>query len=91
MKLDEALVDGFVKPETEADWKKLLSDEGPLAKAIPGFQVREQQQEMLCAVGDAIKNHSPAVIEAGTGRNRTGTVLPPRDFKSYYFCFLNGN
>jgi hypothetical protein len=54
---DDGLDDEFVKPETEADWKKLLSDEGPLAKAIPGFQVREQQQEMLVAVGNAIKNH----------------------------------
>jgi len=69
--------EGFKKPETEEDWKKLLSDEGPLAKAIPGFQVRKQQQEMLFAVGDALKNNSAAVIEAGTGVGKTFAYLVP--------------
>jgi len=67
----------FEKPENDDDWKKLLGDDGPLAAAIPGFQVREQQQEMLCAVGDAIKNHSAAVIEAGTGVGKTFAYLVP--------------
>jgi len=70
-------IEGFKKPETEEDWKKLLSDEGPLAAAIPGFQVREQQQEMMVAVGDALKNNSAAVIEAGTGVGKTFAYLVP--------------
>ncbi len=59
------------------DWKKLLSDDGPLAAAIPGFQVRDQQQQMMEAVGEAIQNHSAAVIEAGTGVGKTFAYLVP--------------
>lgn len=65
------------KPKTHADWKALIADDGPLAQAISGFQVRGQQQEMLCAVGDAITNHSAAVIEAGTGVGKTFAYLVP--------------
>ncbi len=65
------------KPQTEAEWKALLGEDGPLAAAIPGFQVREQQQDMLCAVGNAINNHSAAVIEAGTGVGKTFAYLVP--------------
>ena len=59
------------------DVKNLLRDDGPLASAISGFQVREQQQQMLEAVSDAITNHSMAVIEAGTGVGKTFAYLVP--------------
>ncbi len=59
------------------DIKGLLSDDGPLASAIPGFQVRKQQQEMMAVVADALKNHSAAVIEAGTGVGKTFAYLVP--------------
>lgn len=59
------------------DVKELLRDDGPLASAISGFQVREQQQQMLEAVSDAITNHSTAVIEAGTGVGKTFAYLVP--------------
>ncbi len=65
------------QPKTHADWKQLISDDGPLADAISGFQVRKQQQEMLCAVGDAINTNSAAVIEAGTGVGKTFAYLVP--------------
>ncbi len=65
------------QPKTHADWKHLISDDGPLAKAISGFQVREQQQDMLCAVGDAINSNTAAVIEAGTGVGKTFAYLVP--------------
>lgn len=61
----------------DQDWKNLLGEDGPLAQAIPGFQVREQQQEMLSAVGDALQNNSAAVIEAGTGVGKTFAYLVP--------------
>lgn len=63
--------------ENSEDWIKLLGDDGPLASAIPGFQVRDQQQQMVEAVGDALKNHSAAVIEAGTGVGKTFAYLVP--------------
>ena len=59
------------------EWKDLLGENGPLAEAISGFQVRKQQQEMSAAVGHAIKNHSAAVIEAGTGVGKTFAYLVP--------------
>lgn len=59
------------------DWKDLLGENGPLAEAISGFQVRQQQQDMSAAVGDAIKNHSTVVIEAGTGVGKTFAYLVP--------------
>jgi len=62
---------------SEQDWKDLLGENGPLAKAIPGFQVRKQQQEMLYAVGESLTNHSAAVIEAGTGVGKTFAYLVP--------------
>ncbi|MEE9327553.1 MAG: ATP-dependent DNA helicase [Cocleimonas sp.] len=63
--------------DQETDWDTLLGDDGPLASVIPGFQVREQQQQMVHAVGDAIKNHSAVVIEAGTGVGKTFAYLVP--------------
>ena len=67
----------MIHPKTHADWKKLIADDGPLADAISGFQVREQQQDMLCAVGDALNTYSAAVIEAGTGVGKTFAYLVP--------------
>ena len=63
--------------ESSDDWRELLGDKGPLASVIDGFQVREQQLQMVEAVGDAIKNHSAAVIEAGTGVGKTFAYLVP--------------
>ena len=63
--------------DEELNWEDLLGDNGPLASAISGFQVREQQQQMVSAVGDAIKNHSATVIEAGTGVGKTFAYLVP--------------
>ena len=63
--------------EVDQDWKGLLGESGPLAEAIPGFQIRQQQQDMTEAVGHAIKNHSAAVIEAGTGVGKTFAYLVP--------------
>ena len=59
------------------DWKQLLGEQGPLAASIEGFQAREQQQLMGEAVAEAIKNHSPVVIEAGTGVGKTFAYLAP--------------
>ncbi len=57
--------------------KELLGEKGPLAKAISGFQVRQQQQQMLAAVVDAFDKQASAVIEAGTGVGKTFAYLVP--------------
>ena len=63
--------------DEQADIKGLLGEDGPLAQVIPGFQVRQQQQDMLATVADALKNHSATVIEAGTGVGKTFAYLVP--------------
>lgn len=55
----------------------LLGDEGPLAKAIEGFQIRPQQQTMANTVESALGNYSAAIIEAGTGVGKTFAYLVP--------------
>lgn len=61
----------------KTDWKALLADDGPIAQAISGFQVRPQQQAMLEAVSEAIETNSSVVIEAGTGVGKTFAYLLP--------------
>ena len=63
--------------QNEIDWQDLLGEKGPLAKEISNFQVRPQQQAMAGAVGEAIKNYSTAIIEAGTGVGKTFAYLAP--------------
>lgn len=63
--------------EKDENWRELLGDNGPLAAKISGFQVREQQQEMLEAVGQAIQKQNSVVIEAGTGVGKTFAYLVP--------------
>ncbi len=63
--------------QNEIDWQGLLGEDGPLAREIKNFQVRPQQQAMAGAVGEAIKNYSMAVIEAGTGVGKTFAYLAP--------------
>ncbi|KAG1663489.1 putative ATP-dependent DNA helicase YoaA [Nymphon striatum] len=55
----------------------LIKKAGEKSAAIPGFQVRDQQQQMMIAVGEAIQKHSAAVIEAGTGVGKTFAYLVP--------------
>lgn len=55
----------------------LLSETGPLAENIAGFQVRPQQQIMLETVEAALKNYTKTVIEAGTGVGKTFAYLVP--------------
>ena len=62
---------------TDSSISGLLSESGPLAKNISGFQVRPQQQVMLETVEAALKNYSKTVIEAGTGVGKTFAYLVP--------------
>lgn len=55
----------------------LLSASGPLARAIPGFSVREAQQQMAAAVGEALNDAAVLAVEAGTGTGKTYAYLVP--------------
>lgn len=55
----------------------LLDDQGPLSRAIKGFEARPQQQEMLALVEEAYASGSHAIIEAGTGTGKSLAYLIP--------------
>lgn len=55
----------------------MLSSEGPLASAIPGFQERDGQLAMAEAIANAIASEENLVVEAGTGIGKTFAYLVP--------------
>ncbi len=59
------------------DPAQLLGPDGPLVRALPGFQPREQQQAMAQAVATAISERRRLIIEAGTGTGKTLAYLVP--------------
>ena len=56
---------------------EILSADGPLARTIPGFIPRPQQQEMANAVMTALDDYSVLIAEAGTGTGKTFAYLVP--------------
>ncbi len=59
------------------DSSRLLGADGPLARHIPGFSPRPQQQEMAAAVEHAIDTNGCLIAEAGTGTGKTFAYLVP--------------
>lgn len=55
----------------------IFSSDGPLAKAIKGFQPREPQIDMAQAVETAIAEKQILLVEAGTGTGKTFAYLTP--------------
>jgi ATP-dependent DNA helicase DinG len=56
---------------------EIFSPDGPLAKAIHGYRVREQQVEMAERIAAAIDSCSVFIAEAGTGTGKTFAYLVP--------------
>jgi ATP-dependent DNA helicase DinG len=56
---------------------ELLGPRGPLARAVPGFESRREQQEMADWVGEALAGGSVLAVEAGTGTGKTFAYLVP--------------
>lgn len=56
---------------------ELLSDKGPIARSLPGYAARPQQQEMAQAIADALSSRQILVAEAGTGTGKTFAYLVP--------------
>jgi ATP-dependent DNA helicase DinG len=56
---------------------EIFSPEGPLAKAISGYRVRQQQVDMAERIAAAIKGCSVFIAEAGTGTGKTFAYLVP--------------
>ena len=59
------------------DLEAFFSDQGPLARAVDGFRVRQGQIEMARAVADAIEHNTVLIAEAGTGTGKTFAYLVP--------------
>lgn len=57
--------------------QQCFSDQGALAKAIPGFKARQSQLDMANAVAATIKDKKQLVVEAGTGTGKTFAYLAP--------------
>ncbi len=57
--------------------KALFADEGPLARALPGFQPRPGQLELAEAIDRALESPSQLVAEAATGTGKTLAYLLP--------------
>jgi predicted DnaQ family exonuclease/DinG family helicase len=54
----------------------LLRPDGPLA-SLPGYEDREQQQQMLLAVAQIMRRGGRLVVEAGTGTGKSLAYLVP--------------
>ncbi|MDO8959077.1 MAG: ATP-dependent DNA helicase [Rhodocyclaceae bacterium] len=59
------------------DLEHLFAATGPLARAIPGYRLREQQVAMAREVAAAIAANRQLVAEAGTGTGKTFAYLAP--------------
>ena len=59
------------------DIEGIFSANGPLARSVQGFRVREGQIEMANAVTAAIRENTVLVAEAGTGTGKTFAYLIP--------------
>ncbi len=55
----------------------LLGPEGPLARSSPEFELRETQQQMAIAVGQALRRSRHLLVEAGTGIGKSYAYLVP--------------
>jgi ATP-dependent DNA helicase DinG len=56
---------------------EIVSPDGPLAQAIGGYRVRDQQLEMAERIAAAIDSQAVFIAEAGTGTGKTFAYLVP--------------
>lgn len=57
--------------------RDILGPDGLLAKRLPGFAARPQQQEMAEAIAAALRDNAILIAEAGTGTGKTFAYLIP--------------
>jgi ATP-dependent DNA helicase DinG len=56
---------------------ELFGAAGPLARALPGYAVRDEQVAMATDVAAALDGHETLIVEAGTGTGKTFAYLVP--------------
>jgi ATP-dependent DNA helicase DinG len=59
------------------DYAEIFGPDGPLARALPGYAERPLQAAMAEAVGAALAELKPLIVEAGTGTGKTFAYLVP--------------
>jgi ATP-dependent DNA helicase DinG len=59
------------------DYQDVFGQDGPLARAVPGYAYRPEQSAMAKAVGLALARGAPLIVEAGTGIGKTFAYLVP--------------
>ncbi len=75
-----------IVPLDSAELMGLLCPGSPLASAIPNFEEREGQKQMVAYVCDAFNDNAVALIEAGTGIGKSVAYLIP----AVKWSLLNG-
>ncbi len=71
------LLETFGQSEQRSRAEFLLGPDGPLAQAIPGYQVRQPQLRMTRMVAEAIRLRKPALLECGTATGKSLGYLVP--------------
>ncbi|WP_026878554.1 ATP-dependent DNA helicase [Ignatzschineria larvae DSM 13226] len=56
---------------------QFFAEDGPLSRAIKGYQPREEQTLMAIAIAEAIDEKETLIVEAGTGTGKTFAYLVP--------------
>lgn len=64
-------------PDDPMAMASLLGPEGPLAGALPGYEHREAQMQMLLAVAQIQRRGGSLIVEAGTGTGKSLAYLVP--------------
>ena len=55
----------------------IFDKSGPIANAMPGYEVRHEQIEMAEAIESAISHSEQLIVEAGTGIGKSFAYLVP--------------
>ena len=64
-------------PDSSFTIKEILGQGGLLARSLPGFEFRSSQLQMALLLQQALKEKTPAIVEAGTGTGKTFGYLIP--------------
>ncbi len=75
---------GAVEPISEDTLATLLEPEGPLARAMRGYEHRPQQVHMLREVTRALNEGHHLLVEAGTGTGKSLAYLIPAAYFAHH-------
>ena len=66
-----------LRPVADSELLQLFGSDGPLAKLIPGFVVRQAQLALARSVASALNDSRALMVEAGTGVGKSLAYLVP--------------